>query len=532
MSSSGNVRHLSQPCVNGDVFSSHAERKSRFMKWMRSFFKGGSQSNRGSVNGGNPSPQFIGDGSMVSRAPVRSLDNRSRSDKEKEELDRAIALSLAEGLKKPNGYGWQPSNNEDLPKSHPDDFDPPYPSYAPNEYNPMGYRVCGGCHREIGYDSYLGCMGTYYHPECFRCHACGHPITEHEFSLSGNESYHKSCFKDLTHPKCEVCFQYVRETVLNFLISFFKTRIKFKNIQINCLILCLVLQIPTNVDGLIEYRCHPFWSQRYCPAHEHDNTARCCSCERLESVNVRYISLGDGRSLCLECMESSIMDTGDCQPLYHSIRDFYEGMNMRLDQQIPMLLVERHALNDAIVKEKNGFHHLPETRGLCLSEELTIASVLKRPRIGGNRFVGMRTRHQKLTRRCEVTAILVLYGLPRLLTGSILAHELMHGWLRLNGYRNLNPEVEEGICQVLAYMWLESEIMPGLKNMPSTSSFGSKKGGKSRADNKLGEFFMHQIHNDASPAYGGGFRAANTAVNKYGLRRTLDHIRLTGSFPV
>lgn len=73
----------------------------------------------------------------------------------------------------------------------------------------------------------------------------------------------------------------------------------------------------------------------------------------LQSVNLRYISLGDGRSLCLECMESAIMDTGDCQPLYHSIRDYYEGMNMRLDQEIPMLLVERHALNDAIVGEKN-----------------------------------------------------------------------------------------------------------------------------------------------------------------------------------
>lgn len=85
-------------------------------------------------------------------------------------------------------------------------------------------------------------------------------------------------------------------------------------------------------------------------------------------------------------------------------------------------------------------------------------------------------------------------------------------------------------------MWLESEIMPGLKNMPSTSSSSSyssasKKGGKSRAENKLGEFFMHQIAHDASPAYGGGFRAANAAVNSFGLRRTLDHIRLTGSFP-
>lgn len=46
------------------------------------------------------------------------------------------------------------------------------------------------------------------------------------------------------------------------------------------------------------------------------------------------------------------MDTGDCQPLYHAIRDFYEGLNMKIDQQIPMLLVERHALNEAIVGEK------------------------------------------------------------------------------------------------------------------------------------------------------------------------------------
>lgn len=104
------------------------------------------------------------------------------------------------------------------------------------------------------------------------------------------------------------------------------------------------------------------------------------------------------------------------------------------------------------------------------------------------------------------------------------------------GYRNLNPEVEEGICQVLSYMWLESEVLPS-KGMPSTSaasssSSSSKKGGKSNVENKLGEFFKHQIANDASPAYGGGFRAANAAVNKYGLRRTLDHIRLTGHFPL
>lgn len=165
-----------------------------------------------------------------------------------------------------------------------------------------------------------------------------------------------------------------------------------------------------------------------------------------------------------------------------------------------------------------------------------MSSVHRRPRLGGHRLVGMKTQPQKLTRKCEVTAILVLYGLPRLLTGAILAHELMHGWLRLKGYRNLTTEVEEGICQLLSHMWLESEVMPANRSAPSTSaasssSTSSKKGGTSEVEKKLGEFFMHQIANDASPTYGGGFRAANAAVNKYGLRRTLDHIRYTGLFP-
>ncbi|KAF3621769.1 Protein DA1-related 2 [Capsicum annuum] len=511
--SSSSVNQYSQPCIYGHVVSSYAERKSRFMKWLTKIFKGGSV-NRGLPRGHQP--QFLGDENMFWRAPLTTLDDLSKANKEKEELDHATAVSLTEDLKQP-GYKCRTDNDEDLgrPLSHDlssssyPPYPPPYslpyaPSYAPWEYNPRSYRICSGCHGDIGSGNCLGCMGTFFHPECFLCCACGYPITEHEFSLSGNKTYHKSCFREMTRPKCEVCYQF----------------------------------IPTNAAGLIEYRCHPFWSQKYCPSHEHDITKRCCSCERLEQWNARYVSLGDGRSLCLECMESAIMDTGDCQPLYHSIRDYYEGMNMKIEQQVPMLLVERQALNEAIGGEKHGFHHMPETRGLCLSEEQTITSLLKRPRMSGCKVVGIRTRPQTLTQKYEVTAILVLFGLPRLLTGAILAHELMHAWLRLKGFRNLSLEVEEGICQVLSYMWLESEVMLGSRDMPSTSTASSssmsstKKGFKSGVENKLGEFFMHQIAHDTSPTYGGGFRAANEAVNKYGLRFTLDHIRLTGSFPL
>lgn len=199
----------------------------------------------------------------------------------------------------------------------------------------------------------------------------------------------------------------------------------------------------------------------------------------LKSWDVRYYTLDDGRSLCLECMETAIIDTGECQPLYHAIRDYYEGMNMKLDQQIPMLLVQREALNDAIVGEKNvssdiwlihncfcdsfsqdtirvnpryvcftgisshawdkRFMLVRRTNSYkCKSFQTLLGNLLKflilnsnfiflcfffgssqvlrRPRLGAHRLVGMRTQPQKLTRKCEVTAILVLYGLPRYYT--------------------------------------------------------------------------------------------------------------------
>ncbi|KAE8685377.1 Protein DA1 [Hibiscus syriacus] len=374
------------------------------------------------------------------------------------------------------------------------------------------YRICAGCHAEIGHGRYLSCMGSVWHPECFRCHACNQPINDYEFSVSGNRPFHKPCYKEQHHPKCDVCRKF----------------------------------IPTNPAGLIEYRAHPYWMQKYCPSHELDGTPRCCSCERMEPADTKYLSLDDGRKLCLECLDSAIMDTYECQPLYLEIQEFYEGLNMKVEQQVPLLLVERQALNEAMEGEKNGHHHLPETRGLCLSEEQTVTTVLRRPRIGaGYRFIDMITEPHRLIRRCEVTAILILYGLPRLLTGSILAHEMMHAWLRLKGYPNLSPEVEEGICQVLAHMWLDSEIYAASgsdaasssssssssPSSSSSSSTSSKKGKRSDFENKLGGFFKHQIESDSSKAYGEGFRQGNQAVNKYGLKRTLDHIRMTGSFP-
>lgn len=502
------------------------------MRWLTKILKGSSHK----ISKGQYHGKYEDD--TIWEGPPASADQLS--DFDKEELDRAIALSIAEAddkgkkvvddesqleedelLAKALELSWNVGSPPGSPPSPPAPPHPPppklprygYESFVPPPYpfyQPSGYRTCAGCNSEVGQGRYLSCMGAVWHPECFCCHACNLPISDYEFSMSDNRPFHKSCYKDLHHPKCDVC----------------------KNF------------IPTNGAGLIEYRAHPFWHQKYCPSHEHDGTPRCCSCERMEPVDARYLVLDDGRKLCLECLDSSIMDTHECQPLYLEIQEFYEGLHMKVEQQVPLLLVERQALNEAMEGEKNGHHHMPETRGLCLSEEQTVSTILRRPKIGGYRIVDMFTEPYRLVRKCEVTAILILYGLPRLLTGSILAHEMMHAWLRLKGYPNLNPEIEEGICQVLAHMWLDSEIMAGSgssvassssssssASTSASSSGSSKKGKRSDFEKKLGEFFKHQIESDTSAAYGDGFREGNKAVLKYGLKSTLDHIRLTGSFP-
>lgn len=84
-------------------------------------------------------------------------------------------------------------------------------------------------------------------------------------------------------------------------------------------------------------------------------------------------------------------------------------------------------------------------------------------------------------------------------------------------FPNLDNDIEEGICQVIAHIWLKEE----LEKMTRKSRSGA-------THQRLGEFFLHQIETDASPVYGDGFRAAFAAASAYGLARTLEHLKLTG----
>ncbi|KAG7535768.1 Protein DA1-like [Arabidopsis thaliana x Arabidopsis arenosa] len=345
--------------------------------------------------------------------------------------------------------------------------------------------ICRGCNYAIEDGIYANAFGVLWHPLCLSLHG-QQPIAKNEI------------------PNCYVCEK----------------------------------KISLTSEGR-KFNAHPFWKEKYCLSHDDDGTPKCCSCERLESCGTKYVNLEDGRWLCRECMECAVMDTVECHHLHLEIRDFFECLNMKIEKQFPLLLVEKEALNKAEKEEKIDNYYGMATRGICLSEEQMVTSVskIKRQRMGPNKQLVLEIvpKSQMVLRKCEVTAILILYGLPRFLTGYILAHEMMHAWLRLNGYRNLDMVLEEGLCQVLGHMWLEPQTYAtpdvaaaasssSSRTLPATTT--SKKGEPSEYEKRLVKFCKDQIETDESPVYGDGFRKVNKmmASNHYSLKDTLKEI--------
>jgi hypothetical protein len=145
-------------------------------------------------------------------------------------------------------------------------------------------------------------------------------------------------------------------------------------------------------------------------------------------------------------MDSAIMDSDECQPLHFEIREFFEGLHMKIEEEFPVYLVEKNALNKAekeekivstfpklklpdfsislshslrMSQDKQGDQCLMVVRGICLSEEQIVTSVSQGVRRMLNKqILDTVTESQRVVRKCEVTAILILYGLPRYSTSS------------------------------------------------------------------------------------------------------------------
>lgn len=351
--------------------------------------------------------------------------------------------------------------------------------------------------------SYINALGRSWHPQCFLCTGCRKPLPG-QFTVSATgEPYCQPCHQRAFHPRCGVCGDF----------------------------------LPEQGGNRIVWQVTPFWGDKTCPAHGKDGTKRCTACTRLQPRGEQWADLEDGRVLCLLCLGTVIPNTASSQPLYDEILSFYQKSGMTLPARPPLSLVDDPALNTASTQQgPRADGPLFHTRGLCLTEySQTITTTIRPAGFTLNSWLPVPEFKEvkKGPKKCTVTAILVLAGLPRLLTGCILAHECMHAWLRLSGYEDLPPEVEEGLCQLMALLWLESHA----SGQSSGDAARSARNGAPRGagwieyEEKLAAFLGHQIRNDPSYIYGDGLRAALEAFQKHGLATVLAHVRRAKRLP-
>jgi hypothetical protein len=398
---------------------------------------------------------------------------------------------------------------------------------------------CTGCKQPITDYSYLtvGNPPTKFHPSCFRCAGCNKPI-EGSYMTKDTDCYHRACFDALFVKSCDLCGATLRG----------------------------------------RYMCHGYFTdvQSYCAEHNSKPLRQCFCCHIKEpfasksqgasgsSSSEPFPTLPDGRLICWRCIDSVVVDSEEARPLYLAAVDFMEhslGLSIPPGmREVPVLAVDLPSLNDQLSLQSSTTHGAcPHTDpaqshgvaatgggGASLTRGLTLTSVSEvryvQPGgawshnwLAGGIGMGRGTSSASsssvtLERTCSVTAVLVLCGLPRDLTASILAHEAMHVWckLRSSPLLNLPSEVEEGMCQLVAYEYLDkcagSSRTEGERVATTTAV-------ESPWETKLRAYFKYQIQTDPSPVYGDGFRMAAEGCAALGFSLLIEHVATSNNFP-
>ena len=369
--------------------------------------------------------------------------------------------------------------------------------------------ICGTCRNPIRGQYLQHSSSPYpYHPDCFRCGGCDLPISGN-FKDFGDppQAYHAECYKELYHPRCCLCTH--------------------------------------TLEG--QFYKHPFFeSEMYCMSH--DSLPSCFACARKQPLPASrregFADLMDGRSLCAQCSSSIIVDSSEAAALYKGIVEFMGrelGLTISPEMaDVPVLVVDVQSLNENMNRKDGslGYHDAGEdsvggkstVRGVTLS---TCCEVRHFPsgsvafsQVAGAFRSGQAPALFTTSEVRDVTAVLVLYGLPKDLIASILAHEAMHVWLKLNKkfpFR-MPPKLEEGLCQVIAYLYLENLRAYDAVDPVEHSSEDNK-------DASLRSYFCKQIRDDVSPVYGDGFRDAYKAVQLLGLEIVLEYVQENHQLP-
>lgn len=225
------------------------------------------------------------------------------------------------------------------------------------------------------------------------------------------------------------------------------------------------------------------WGETYCKEHA-AGLPLCSSCDRpiCEALTGGGRRYGDGRTVCHRCRRTAVDDGAAGQGILDEVRRALAQAGLHIGTgQTPLRLVDQKELARRSTKP-----YAKAPAGMAWHEELS--------------------RGGEVIQR-QVKAILILHGLPREHFAAIAAHELGHSFLFMNSFPDLEPKVEEGVCELAKYAWLKQQ--------------GTREA----------TYRLEQMERSEDPVYGEGFRAARRGLERMGMAGLLAYVREHKRFP-
>ncbi len=322
------------------------------------------------------------------------------------------------------------------------------------------------------------------------------------------------------------------------------------------------------------YQISHFHGQRICSTHDFASLPKCLSCYKVEPKHAPFHEIGTtGSLLCPPCARTAILDNGAARELYNEILSFFQSYDLDMFRgmtSIPINLVTTQEMkaNFSTFKDTGS----ADKYGVCCYSEIhsplgaavgIIGAAGAAAAKGVQKFVqnqknkgrlkqgqGEDTNHSSSTsgnggtkrnllgagRFVFVTQIAALKGLPRIYLGQVLAHEATHAWLALNPTRKQGVEgekleflgvvrklptlVEEGCCQLVAHLYLDS--------LPRNN--------RTSDEALLVEFCSWSIEHHSTYEYGEGYKQAAMAYNHIidnggSLGDLLEYVSIHMAFP-
>lgn len=360
--------------------------------------------------------------------------------------------------------------------------------------------TCFGCKRPIT-GAYVTALDRTWHADCFRCAGCGRPIGENSFYTHEGRPYHAGCYHERFSPRCAGCGKVITGAYTtamgktwhpeHFVCAaggepiggrrYFEKDGKaycethyWERFGKRCAIGGEILKGEYVVNG---------WDETYCADHAR-GLPECYSChrpvcERLTGGGVRY---ADGRVVCNRCRRTAVDTAVQGQPVLLQVRRTLARLGLDLGRaETPLRLVDQAELMRRSTKPYS-----------------------KQP--AGMASHSTTTRNGRVVER-TVEAILILHGLPQEHFAAIAAHELCHSYLFVNAFPDLEPVVEEGLCELAEYLWLRQQGTPEAA------------------------YRLRLMEKNDDPIYGRGFQAARRAYERHGLAALLAAVRRSGRWP-